>query len=126
MRIVVFGAGAVGGVIGGRLFQHAGGHGHDVTLVARGAHYEAIRERGLTINDPDGSVTLRVPVVDHIDAVALEAGDVVILAMKSQDTADALQALPPTPRTSRWRAPRTAWTTSARHCGCSATSTGSA
>ncbi len=93
MRIVVFGAGAVGGVIGGRLFQHAGGHGHDITLVARGAHYEAIRERGLTINDPDGSVTLGVPVVDHIDAVPLEAGDVVILAMKSQDTADALQAL---------------------------------
>ena len=38
MRIVVFGAGAVGGVIGGRLFQHADRHGHDVSLVARGAH----------------------------------------------------------------------------------------
>ena len=93
MHIVVFGAGAVGGVIGGRLFQHSGDHGHDVTLVARGAHYEAIRDRGLTINDPESSVTLDVPVADGIDAVPLGAGDTVILAMKSQDTADALRAL---------------------------------
>jgi 2-dehydropantoate 2-reductase len=93
MRIVVFGAGAVGGVIGGRLFQYASVHGHDVTLVARGAHHDAIRDHGLTINDPSGSVTLPVPVVDRVDAVPLVAGDVVILTMKSQDTAPALEAL---------------------------------
>ena len=34
MRYVVYGAGAIGGTIGGRLFQH----GHDVVLIARGAH----------------------------------------------------------------------------------------
>ena len=38
MRIVVFGAGAIGGLVGARLFQH----GVDVTLVARGAHAEAL------------------------------------------------------------------------------------
>jgi 2-dehydropantoate 2-reductase len=93
MRIVVYGAGAVGGVIGGRLFQHREVHGNDVTLVARGAHYAAIRDRGLTINDPDSSVTLPVPVVDRIDAVPFEPGDVVVLSMKTQDTEPALEAL---------------------------------
>ena len=40
VRIVLIGPGAVGGVVGGRLFQH----GHDVVLVARGAHREAIAD----------------------------------------------------------------------------------
>jgi 2-dehydropantoate 2-reductase len=93
MRIVVYGAGAVGGVIGGRLFQHRDAHGHDVTLVARGAHHDAIRARGLTLNDPDGSVTLPVPVVDRISAVPLDPGDTVILSMKTQDSAAALDTL---------------------------------
>ena len=93
MKIVVFGAGAVGGVIGGRLFQHADRHGHDVALIARGAHHDAIRDQGLTIHDPDGTVVLPVPVADRIDAIDLGAGDVVILAMKTQDTPAALAAL---------------------------------
>lgn len=93
MRIVIFGAGAVGGVIGGRLHQHRERHGHDVVLVARGAHRHAIEHRGLTIRDPVGSVTVAVPVVERIDEVDLDAGDVVILAMKTQDTTAALEAL---------------------------------
>ena len=93
MRIVVYGAGAVGGVIGGRLFQHRDAHGDDVTLVVRGAHHDAIRSHGLTLNDPDGSVTLPVPVVDRISAVPLGPGDTVILSMKTQDSAAALDAL---------------------------------
>ncbi len=93
MKIVVFGAGAVGGVIGGRLFQHADKHGHDVAIVARGAHHDAIRDQGLTIHDPTGTVVLPVPVADRIDAIDLAAGDVVILAMKTQDTPGALAAL---------------------------------
>ena len=43
MKYVVYGAGAVGGVIGGLLHQA----GHPVTLVARGAHLTAIRAGGL-------------------------------------------------------------------------------
>jgi 2-dehydropantoate 2-reductase len=93
MRVIVLGAGAVGGVIGGRLFEHTAVHGHDITLVARGQHFEAIRDRGLTINDPAASVTLAVPVVDRIDAVPLEPGDAVILAVKTQDTRAALDSL---------------------------------
>ena len=93
MRIVIFGAGAVGSVIGGRLFQHADAHGHDVIFVARGPHRDAIRSRGLTINDPSGSVTIRVPVVERIDEVPLDPDDVVLLTMKSQDTRGALEQL---------------------------------
>ena len=93
MRIVIFGAGAVGSVIGGRLSQHAAAHGHDVTLVARGSHCDAIRASGLTINDPAGTTTVQVPVAERIDHVALDAGDVVLLTMKGQDTPAALEQL---------------------------------
>ena len=96
MRFIVYGAGAIGGVIGGRLAEH----GHDVALIARGAHYEAIRDRGLQIESPDDVVTVRVDVVDHPSQLTFSESDVVILAMKSQDTAAALIALaavaPPT------------------------------
>jgi len=88
-RIVVFGAGAVGSVIGGRLHQS----GHDVVLVARGAHAQAINAGGLTLNDPAGTATIRVPAVERIDEVTLADGDVVVLAMKTQGTEAALEAL---------------------------------
>jgi len=89
VRFVVYGAGAIGGAIGGRLFQH----GHEVVLIARGAHYEAMRDHGLRLVDPDDDVTLPVPVVDAPARMQLTADDVVVLAMKTQDTADALAAL---------------------------------
>ena len=54
MRYIIIGAGAVGGTIGGCLFQG----GHDVVLVARGAHLDALRSRGLTLATPLGTDTL--------------------------------------------------------------------
>ena len=89
MRVVVFGAGAVGGVIAGRLFEH----GADVVAVARGAHYEAVRDHGLRLVDPDRAVTLPVPVTDDPASIDWRADDVVLLATKTQDTAGALAAL---------------------------------
>jgi 2-dehydropantoate 2-reductase len=91
VRFVIYGAGAVGGTIGGRLAQH----GHDVVLIARGAHAAAIRERGLQLISPDEDRVVRVPVVEDPRELALGAGDLVILAMKSQDTEAALAALAP-------------------------------
>ena len=91
MRFVVYGAGAIGGAIGGRLFEA----GHDVTLVARGDHLRALRDEGLTLASPDGSATLRPAAVGHPAEAGLRDGDVVILAMKSQDTAAALANLAP-------------------------------
>ena len=93
MRIVVYGAGAVGGLICGRLHQHAEHHGHEILAIARGAHYEAIRETGLTVSDPVATATIRVPVADHPSRIGWEPGDTVILAMKSQHTVDALESL---------------------------------
>ena len=93
MKIVVFGAGAVGSVIGGRLHQHRERHGHDVVLVARAAHARAINAAGLTIHDPNGTTVVDVPAVERIADVALSDGDVVVMAMKTQGTQSALDDL---------------------------------
>jgi 2-dehydropantoate 2-reductase len=89
MRFVVYGAGAIGGVVGGRLAEH----GHDVALIARGAHHDAIRDAGLRVESPSGSTTVRLPVVDTPAGVEFRADDVVLLCVKSQDTEAALRAL---------------------------------
>ena len=90
MRFVVYGAGGIGGVLGGLLHRS----GHSVVLIARGAHYEAMRERGLRLESPAESIELDVPVVDHPSRLAWDDGDVTLLAMKSQDSVGALKALP--------------------------------
>jgi 2-dehydropantoate 2-reductase len=89
MRFVIFGAGAIGGVVGARLHQG----GYDVALIARGAHYQAIRERGLTIESPNDSAVLPIPVADSPGGLDWRGDEVVMLAVKSQDTAGALAAL---------------------------------
>lgn len=89
MRIVVFGAGAIGGVIGARLLQHE----CDVTLVARGDNYQALSRSGLRLETRDEVVTLNVPVVERASDLSLNSDDVVILTVKSQDTRGALTEL---------------------------------
>jgi 2-dehydropantoate 2-reductase len=89
MRYVIYGAGAIGGVVGGRLFQA----GHDVTLIARGDHLRALQRDGLTLAAPDATVTLPVPTVGTPAEAAPGKGDVVVLAMKSQHTAAAVAEL---------------------------------
>lgn len=89
VRYVVYGAGAIGGLVGGRLAQA----GHDVALVARGAHAAAMREHGLRIDAPDGSSTVSVPVFEDPVDVALAADDTVLLAVKGQDTPAVLARL---------------------------------
>jgi 2-dehydropantoate 2-reductase len=89
VRVVVLGAGGIGGTIGARLHQS----GHDVALIARGAHGEAIRERGLTLETPEERVTLRIPSYARPDELSWRADDVVVLAAKSQDTEGAARDL---------------------------------
>jgi 2-dehydropantoate 2-reductase len=86
MRFIIIGAGAVGGTIGGCLHQA----GRDVVLVARGPHLEALRTRGLTLATPFGTDTLRIPAAGGPDELSLAPEDVLILAVKSQDTAAVL------------------------------------
>ena len=89
MRFVIFGAGAIGGVLGARLHQA----GLDVALIARGAHLEAIRRDGLTLLTPVERVTLQLPVASDPAGTGWSGDDVVLLATKSQDTVAALTAL---------------------------------
>ena len=56
MKIVVMGAGGVGGYFGGRLAQA----GHEVSFVARGKHLEAIKAKGLALKSPVGDALLKV------------------------------------------------------------------
>jgi 2-dehydropantoate 2-reductase len=89
MRYIIYGAGGIGGVIGARLIQQ----GHDVVLIARGKHLEALQETGLTLRTPAEDVTLPAVAVGHPSEIEFTANDVVMLTMKSQDTADALDEL---------------------------------
>lgn len=89
MRFVIFGAGAVGGVVGARLHQA----GFGVTLIARGAHLEAIRRDGLRLLTPVERVTLTLPAAAHPAEVDWSDEDVVLLTTKSQDTLGALTGL---------------------------------
>jgi 2-dehydropantoate 2-reductase len=89
VRLVILGSGGVGGVIGGRLFQA----GHDVLLVARGAHREVIARHGLRIEDPDAQTALPIPVVGSPSEISYTSHDVVILATKTQDANTALEDL---------------------------------
>lgn len=89
MRFVIYGAGAIGGSLGVSLL----GTGADVVLIARGEQFEVLRERGLTLTTPDGSTTQPVPVVSHPREISFAPGDVVVFAMKSQDTDGAVREL---------------------------------
>jgi 2-dehydropantoate 2-reductase len=88
VRVVVFGAGAIGGLVGARLFQS----GVEVTLVARGAHAEALAQ-GLVLEAPGETVTLPIPVVTQADAIRWTNDTVVLLAVKGQHTEEALRQL---------------------------------
>lgn len=90
MRIVVMGAGGVGGFFGAKLAQG----GHDVAFVARGRHLAAMRERGLTVKSASGDVHLsRAALTD--DPAELAPADVVLFAVKLWDTEAAAAAVRP-------------------------------
>lgn len=89
MRYIIYGAGAVGGVIGARLVQH----GRDVVLIARGAHLDAIKRDGLTLQSGEQSEQLDVAAVGGPAEIDFQNGDAVLLTMKTQDTEAALDEL---------------------------------
>ncbi|PTL84683.1 ketopantoate reductase family protein [Vitiosangium sp. GDMCC 1.1324] len=84
MRFAIVGAGAVGGYFGAKLVQA----GHEVTFLARGAHLEALRQKGLEVRGAAGDA--RVPVRAESDAARVGPVDVVLLAVKTYDIAGAL------------------------------------
>lgn len=89
MKICVYGAGAIGGYLGGRLAAA----GTDVSLIARGAHLRAIQENGLTLRDGEASDILRIPATD--DPAALGPQDFVIVTLKAHSGPAAAAAMAP-------------------------------
>jgi len=90
MKTCIFGVGAVAGVAGARM---ARGGVEDLSFVARGAHLDAMRRKGLTVRDPSGEWTVAVNATD--DTAALGVQDVVILGLKAHTIADALPQIAP-------------------------------
>ena len=90
MRIAVLGSGAVGGYYGAKLARA----GHEVILIARGAHLLAIRERGLEIRSPAlGDFTVHCRAEE--DTATVGPVDLVIVAVKAYDNATALPLILP-------------------------------
>lgn len=93
MRIVVMGAGGVGGYFGAKLARG----GHEVAVVARGAHLEAIRRDGLRVrSSAEGDFVARPAAVDDLHGQA--PADAVLLCVKGFDTEAALDELRPVVR----------------------------
>jgi 2-dehydropantoate 2-reductase len=89
MHWCIYGAGAIGGVVGARLAFL----GENVTFIARGEHLERMQKSGLVLVDPEGTRLVPVTASSSPADAALSSGDIVILAVKSQHTADALADL---------------------------------
>jgi 2-dehydropantoate 2-reductase len=90
MKLVVMGAGGVGGFFGAKLQRS----GIAVTWVARGAHLEALRQRGLTIRSAgEGSWTVAATAVERLDGHP--PADAVLLCVKSFDTEQAVEVIRP-------------------------------
>ena len=89
MRVIVYGPGGVGGTIAARLQLG----GFRVVVIARGDHGAALAGQGMRFVAPEGEHLLRIPTVTHPRELDWQADDVVVLAMKSQHTADALDQL---------------------------------
>ena len=83
VRVIIYGAGAVGSVIGGRLRQGAA----DVVLVARPAHAGAIHQAGLALRTARGAQIVDIDAVTSIAQLTPTDGDVVVITAKTQDTA---------------------------------------
>ena len=89
MKICIYGAGAVGGLIAGRLAQA----GHEVSVVARGAHLTSIHEKGLRIIS--GEKEFSVKIKADSDPAKLGPQDYVIVAVKGQSLPEVAAAIAP-------------------------------
>lgn len=96
MKIAVMGAGGVGAYYGGLLAKA----GHDVVFIARGAHLQALREKGLQVKSVLGGFTVS-PVRATDDPSEAGVVDLVIVATKTYHTDEAAGAIRPmiSPRT---------------------------
>jgi len=89
MKFAIYGAGAIGGLLGAHLART----GEDVTLIARGPHLAAMREKGLKVSGHSGDFTVKPRATDN----PAEAGpqDYVIVALKSHAVAPIAEKMAP-------------------------------
>ena len=91
MKIAVMGSGGIGGYFGGRIAEKGNA---DVTFIARGAHMQAMQEKGLTLKSELGDVVISpVKVTDNPGEIG--PVDVVMFAVKLYDVESALEAIRP-------------------------------
>jgi 2-dehydropantoate 2-reductase len=90
MRLLIFGAGAVGSVVAARLSQN-----NDVSLVAREAHVRAIREHGLVLTGRTESTTTNLIACTAVAELPAPAPDFVLVTAKAHQTAQAVRELEP-------------------------------
>src|SRR5215831_968830 len=90
MRILVVGAGAIGGYFGGRLLQA----GQDITFLVRPKRAAELASAGLVIKSPAGDATLKNPPTVQADKLN-EKFDVVLLSCKAFDLEDAIKSFAP-------------------------------
>lgn len=90
MKVLVVGAGAIGGYFGGRL-AHAG---RDVSFLVREQRAAQLQQRGLVIQSPQGNLTLRAPQTVQAAQIATHY-DVVLLSCKSYDLASCIEDIRP-------------------------------
>ena len=92
MRILVMGAGALGSVAGGFMAKH----GHQVVLVGRTAHMNAISEKGLRVSGIWGNHQIQdLHSCTTIGQVSGKNFDLILIAVKSYDTAHAVECIAP-------------------------------
>jgi len=89
VKILIAGAGAIGGYLGARLARA----GAEVVLFARGPHLQAMREQGLRVVSPDGDFEVRPAVTGDLATVG--PADVIILGVKAHGLTALAPALPP-------------------------------
>lgn len=89
MKICIYGAGVIGGVLAGSLLKA----GHEVCAIARGAQLEALRDKGLTIINPTATATYQLPV----SASPADFGpqDLVIITTKTPALDDVAKSIAP-------------------------------
>lgn len=90
MRIAIFGAGGIGGYLGGRLSQA----GEEVVLIARGEHLKAIKEHGLRVDSVKGDF-VAIPALATDNPTEAGTVDAVILGVKAWQVVDAAMAMRP-------------------------------
>src|SRR3954465_5580768 len=90
MRVLIVGAGAIGGYFGGRMLQA----GRDITFLVRPRRASELAASGLVIKSPNGDVTLKNPPVIQADTIK-DKFDAVLLSCKAYDLDDAVKSFAP-------------------------------